>query len=276
MDASKVCEYRSQWGREIVDEIEQADVKEGIALWHLGGASIGIRTRDAVAYVDLYTGPSVAGVHRMCAVPLDPRDVGRCDVLISTHDHEDHCDRDSMLPIWEKTRCRVVGPTSSARLMKQWGIGDEHISALQPGKSVKVADLSITALPSNDWEDEEAVTYVVETEGARVFVGGDTTYFDGLAAIGEEHDIDIALLSLGTNPPDQGVFMEADDVVRAGLDLRAKVIVPVHWDMWKEYLADPEDVVRAAERMKVDADVRILRLGDRLDYPPEPGKRGTV
>lgn len=257
---------RSQWDRFLIEQIESAVVKAGVTLWYLGGPSICLRTRAAVIYMDLYTGPSVEGVHRMCAVPLDPYDVAKCTALLSTHCHADHCEKESLLPIWQRTNCRLIGPASSVKLMRDWGVSDRNITVLGKGESVALEDLIITALAANDCDDRAAVAYVFETKRATVFAGGDTRYFKGMANIGKSFNIDIALVSLGKNPPGQDVFMEARDVVMAAGALRAKLLIPIHWDLWKEYLADPEDVARHAREAKIGAEVRILRLGDTLNY----------
>lgn len=241
-------------------------VGQGVTLWYLGGPGICLRTHASVLYMDLYTGPSVEGVHRMCAVPLDPCDVTKCVALLSTHCHADHCEKESLLPIWQRTNCRLIGPSSSVKLMREWGISERNITVLGKGESCALEDLKITALAANDCDDRAAVSYVFETKRATVFAGGDTRYFEGMADIGKSFNIDIALLSLGKNPPGQDVFMEARDMVMAAGALRAKLLIPIHWDLWKEYLADPEEVVRQAHEAKTGTEVRILRLGDNLNY----------
>jgi L-ascorbate metabolism protein UlaG (beta-lactamase superfamily) len=56
-------------------------------------------------------------------------------------------------------------------------------------------------------------------------------------------------------------------VLQIAGDLNAKIVIPMHWDLWYGTLEDPRLVEREAEERKRDVRVVSLRIGERFDYP---------
>ena len=77
------------------------------------------------------------------------------DLVISTHDHADHCDPDTLRPVYARTAARFAAAPSSARMMATWGFGAERVQVMAPGAALTVGDVSLTAYPAKDWEDED-------------------------------------------------------------------------------------------------------------------------
>src|SRR5438874_12977829 len=187
----------------VVPTIETHEVRSGLRLWWLGGPSYALKSPHTLVYVD----PSHSGDRAddpqgfVRAIPnyFFPQTVTRADLVISTHDHADHCDPDTLRPIYARTAARFAAAPSSAHMMATWGFGAERVQVMAPGATLAVGDVTLTAYPARDWEDEDAVTLMLESGGVGVFIGGDTLYFDGLEEIGRAHTVDLAVLALGRN-----------------------------------------------------------------------------
>jgi L-ascorbate 6-phosphate lactonase len=258
------------WKRFLLDEIEESAISTNeAAVWYLGGAGIAVKGGSALIYIDPYFGGSPSREWlRLIAVPVDPDEVRVADAVLSTHEHGDHCHRDTVIPVLRRTQAVFIGPRSSAARAKSW-LAEENLDAsrvieVEPGSVVEVKGLRVRALASGDANAESAVTYLIETPGGNLFHGGDTQYFPGLADIGDRFTIDAAFISVGRAPRGRRDYMTACEAVKAALDLKAKILVPMHYDLWKATREDPQLVEHVAKVWRAPVEVVVLSLGDSL------------
>ncbi|RLE80332.1 MAG: hypothetical protein DRJ51_06030 [Thermoprotei archaeon] len=256
------------WHDILVRRIEDLEVtRDFIALWWLGGAGFVLKSLNSIIYIDPYFGsPRSPDWLRLIAVPIRIEDVRKVDVVLSTHEHEDHCDLDFIKHACNDLGAIFAGPDSSISRARAYGIRSDRMRALKPHETLTLKDLKITALPAHDPGSKEALTYILEVNGFAVFHSGDTLYFEELKDIGDKWSVDIALLSLGRNPPGKRFYMSPCDVVSAARDLRCKVVIPMHWDIWKRTRENPNLVKIIAKEWGLNLEVVILDLGDRFEY----------
>jgi len=257
----------SQWSNYLLSEVEGYEVAaDTMVLWYLGGAGFVVRTSKSTVYIDPYFGPSISPEWiRMIAVPMEPADIRKVDILISTHEHEDHCDKGVIEEIGRNTRALFMGPKTSTEEASGWGFSPSRIVEMKPYERRRVGDFKITALPALDSHPKMALTYMLEARGFTVFHSGDSVYFNKFLEFGGKWNVDVALLNLGRNPQGDTFYMTPCDVVRAAVDLGAKVVIPMHWDLWKRVSEDPRLVKFVADEWQVKTRVAILRLGDRFE-----------
>lgn len=258
------------WGRYLIEEMENAKPGHDEAIiWFLGGAGIVVKTRESLIYVDPYFGGSPSREWlRMIAVPVDATNVRAATAILSTHEHADHCHRETIVPILARTRAKFIGPASSVGRVRAW-LASEKIECdvieVQPGDSLKVgADILLRVFEARDLYAEHAVTYLLETPGGSIFHSGDSSYFPGLKDIGDHYVVDLAFICIGRNLRGRDDYMTPCDAVRAAIDLKAKVIVPLHFDIWKKTREDPKLVETIARAWEVDVSVIHLSLGDSI------------
>lgn len=254
---------------DIVPALEAFAVSEGLRLWWFGGPSYAIKSPGAIVYVDpFHCGPRAddpEGFVRAIPNYFFPETVTRADLVLSTHDHIDHCDPDTLRPIYARTRARIAAAPSSASMMSGWGFAPERVRAMPPGSTMEVGDVKLTAYPSRDWEDEGAVTFVLQSNGRTVFIGGDTLYLDDLERIGQEHTIDLAILALARNRRDiidQDLYVDPPELARAAKALQTRRVLPVHWDIWQAWVEDPHAV--APHLAGSGIELVVLGQGDSL------------
>lgn len=258
------------WKRILLDEIEAFVLgNDEAAVWFLGGAGIAVKTPSSIFYIDPYFGGSPSKEWlRMIAVPIDPRDIRKATAVLSTHEHEDHCHRDSIIPILHNTRAVFVGPQASIERVRCWmreeGLDETRIMEVRPGDAVKLGDSVLKVFESEDRNARSAVTYLLETPGGNVFHSGDSPYFPGLAAIGDSHEIDVAFLSIGRAGRGRRDYMTVCEAAKAVEDLRAKALVPIHYDLWKSTKEDPKLLELLMQAWGIKAKLIVMQLGDRL------------
>lgn len=204
------------------------------------------------------------GSRKLSAPALSVEQVGRVDAILLSHDHhDDNLDPAgrAMLP----TAGRVLTTPAGARRL------GGNASGLEPWSSTALAapgggELRVTATPARHGPPlsrpivGEVVGFVLEWQGATVWISGDTVYFPGLAPLAERFDVDIAVVHMGgVRFPVSGPLrytMNAAEGVRIVRDLDPRVVVPIHYEGWKHF----REGRGAIERAFVEAGMeRLLR-----------------
>ena len=79
--------------------------------------------------------------------------------------------------------------------------------------------------------------------GGEIYFAGDTGLFGDMKLIGELHALDLALLPIGDN-----FTMGIDDAVVAASFLKARQVIPYHYNTWPLIEADPQLFKEKVER----------------------------
>jgi L-ascorbate metabolism protein UlaG (beta-lactamase superfamily) len=141
--------------------------------------------------------------------------------------------------------------------------------------------LKVTAVPVRhlgfrygidaDWMTTSYTGYVVEYRGRAVYFGGDTGYgrvFKETAA--RFPKIDLALMPIA--PVEPRDFMcrahtDPAEAVRAFLDLKARYLVPVHFDTFlnsdDDVGAAPRELQRVVKAAQLEEQLVLLRIGEQ-------------
>jgi N-acyl-phosphatidylethanolamine-hydrolysing phospholipase D len=226
-----------------------------------------------------------AGPKREVPPPLALEALPRVDVVLLSHDHYDHLDRDALARIARRDRPLVLTPLGvRARLdglrpqtlALDWGQYVEHRGVrfhCTPAKHFSgrgLTDRDVTLWAS--WTIES-----LAEGGAQLFWGGDTGYSPHFRQIRERYGApDVVLLPIGAYEPRwfmRRVHVDPEEAVRAYLDLggaeTGAPFVPYHWgtfDLTDEPLDEPPRRLRehAAEAGVAEA-LRILPVGGVLE-----------
>ncbi len=254
----------SQWGRVLVDEMDAAEVPAGqMWIWPLGGPSLAVKTARSTVLIDPYTGSPTEGPFiRMVAVPYDPADLRGIDAVLSTHCHDDHCHRDTLLPLAENTDARFYGPSTSTDRMKEFGLPEDRIVTAEDGDVCETGDVTIIAEKLTDFADPAALGWVLSAkDGPTLVDGGDAIYNAEFADIGRRYDVDAATLSVAGLADGEKIYMDPSEVVLAATDLGADLLIPKHWDLWRNVYLDPWEVVVALMVQRCPIGIHLPRLG---------------
>jgi L-ascorbate metabolism protein UlaG (beta-lactamase superfamily) len=160
------------------------------------------------------------------------------DILLITHDHYDHLDYNSILKIAPQVKT-IVTSLGVGEHLEKWGIKADKINELCWNESLTLfSSLKLTAVPARHFTGRKFKrnqtlwsAFVLKTENYQLFLGGDSGYDTHFAKIGEEFGpFDLALLECGQyNAYWPYIHMFPEETVKAAIDLKAKVLMPVHW-----------------------------------------------
>jgi len=211
-------------------------------------------------------------------VPLDISQVPQADVVIISHDHYDHLNKYSVQSLNERTGMFVVPLAVGSRIAK-WGVPQDKIVELDWWEEYHFdGKLMIAATPAQhfsgrglfDRNETLWASWVIRTPSHKLFFSGDSGYFDGFRRIGNKYGpFDMTFIECGAyNQSWSQVHMFPEQTVQAHLDLKGKVLHPIHWGTFNLSLHswyEPMDRLTAAadsENVKIATPV----VGDTTVY----------
>ena len=241
-----------------------------VRIWGLGGSGFVVRSGDDVVYIDPWLVPPgpERTTHRVYPPPFPPDAVRRALAVLSTHAHEDHCNTETLLGINRSTGARFAGPRSSVGKALAAGYPPSRVVTLHPGDRHELSPaFTVRSFGARDPYEDSALMYLIETPRGNILHSGDTSYFEGFKEIGEAFRVDVALLNFGKQipTPEKPYYMNADRLASAATDLRAGVVVPMHWNLWVETREDPLPIAAILRSRSPDSKLVILEGGEKLE-----------
>lgn len=216
------------------------------------------------------------GPRRLHPVPAALAKLPVPDAVLISHDHYDHLDAASVAALVSGTDAPFVVPLGVGAHLRRWGVPAPRIVELDWGGSTRIGALTLVCTEARHFsgrglrrDPTQWASWTVLGPRHRVFVGGDTGYTAGFARAGAAHGpFDLTVLPIGAYSdlwPD--IHMTPEEAVRAHLDLRGDLLVPVHWATFDlafhRWAEPPTRLVRAAAQNNVA--VAVPRPGERID-----------
>ena len=165
-------------------------------------------------------------------------DMPDIDMLILSHDHYDHLDYQTIMKLMPKIKQFYVALGVGEHL-EHWGVKPENIVEFDWMESHQISsDISLTATPARHFSGRSFarakslwVSYVLNIDGYKIFLGGDSGYDSHFKMIGEKFGpFDFALLENGQYNLDwHYIHTLPEETAQAAEDLKVKVFMPVHW-----------------------------------------------
>jgi Predicted Zn-dependent hydrolases of the beta-lactamase fold len=186
------------------------------------------------------------------------------DLVLVTHAHFDHLDRRTLRKI--AALQPIIVPHGVGSLVHN--LGFKLVHELAPWESLSVGGIGVTLTPCHHWGARVLHDryrgfggFHLKLGSRTIFHCGDSAYFAGFHEIGERLPTEIALLPIGAydSPSKREVHMNPEQAVRAFLELKAKVMVPMHYGTFRLSFEPPEEPL---ERLK--AEVKRNGIEDRI------------
>ena len=166
------------------------------------------------------------------------------NIIILTHAHGDHYG--DTVAIAKRTGATVISNFEIVSYCQKQGVANTHALHIGGGYTFPFGRVKLTiahhgsSFPDGTYGGNPAGV-VLEIEGKRLYNAGDTALFSDMSLIGEA-GLDAALLPIGDN-----FTMGPDDAAIAAKLLRARTVIPQHYNTWPVIVQDPEAFKRRVE-----------------------------
>ncbi len=221
----------------------------GITIRFLAHASFQIKTEDQNIYID----PSTKGTG------LKKDHFQPADLILVTHGHDDHCDKDLLKKI-RKLGSPIIAPENLKKELKGMVVWD-----LSPGQFMKMAtsDGTIWATeaynvtrfrsPGKPFHPKGfGVGYIVKIQDKKIYHAGDTDLIPEMDKLADA-EVDVALLPSGDT-----YTMDVNEAAEAALKIKPKIVIPMH--------LKGVDPAVFKEKVESQSDIKVVILGEGEEY----------
>ncbi len=255
-------------------------IANSLAVWSLGQMGLVVKGPDAIIYID----PCLTDIieERAFPPPIAPENVTHANYVLTTHEHFDHLDPQTIKGIAQaNSETQFVVTGWSLDIIDQLDIGSDRLivpEALAP-MTLAGTTLRLTAVPAAHYEIEHDTMrgnrwlgYLIEWNGVTLYHSGDTILYEGY----EEMmlglpAVDVAIVAANG----RDFYREQRDLIgnlwpvelaRVSKHLNWDLIIPGHNDLLPGNTIPYAQHVEAIERENPAQKFKILRPGELLYY----------
>jgi L-ascorbate metabolism protein UlaG (beta-lactamase superfamily) len=253
---------------------------ETLHVWWLGQSGFLTRWRDTFVLFDPYLSDSLTRKYaatdkphvRMTERVIAPDRLDFINVVTSSHNHTDHLDAETLLPLINANPgLQIVVPAANrAFAANRLSLPEDRLLPVDPAAPVTAAGVRLHAIPAahNDLETDgqgrhKFIGLVAELGPWRVYHSGDTLLYDGMPDRLRALQPDIAFVPINGNVPARRVAGNLDgrEAARLAKDIGAKIAIPHHFEMFEFNTVSPDLFITSCEEL--GQPFKVLRNGER-------------
>ncbi|MCK0189188.1 MBL fold metallo-hydrolase [Arenibacter sp. F20364] len=267
---------------EKLDSLEIVQYQDSTRLIWFGHSAFLLQMNNKTVLIDPMFGKvpaphPVLGSNRFSKeLPIDVEKLPRIDAVIISHDHYDHLDYGSIQKLKDKVNMFYT-PLGVGVHLQKWGIDKERIVELDWWEEIVHDDLIFRCTPAQHFSGRGLTdrantlwsSWVIQSERDNIFFSGDSGYGSHFKEIGDKYGpFDFAMIECGQyNEMWPDIHMFPEQTAQAGLDVRAKQIMPIHWGAFKLAMHPwTEPVERVSDKAKeLNLEVLTPRIGEPIN-----------
>lgn len=257
-----------------------------LRIWWLGQSGFLVRHRGSLLLLDPYLSDSLTKKYdgtdkphvRMTERVVAPERLTGISVVISSHNHTDHLDAETLAPIFKNNPGAqfVIPEANRAFVATRLGCGEAWPIGIDDGTSAVIAGWQFTgiaaahnAIKTDETGRHRFLGYIIRRGLWTLWHSGDTLLYPGLAEKLAEFAVDVAFVPINGNKPERRVAGNLDgrEAAQLARDIGARLAVPHHFEMFEFNTADPGDLfIPECERLRQP--YRVLHAGEGLSLQP--------
>jgi L-ascorbate metabolism protein UlaG (beta-lactamase superfamily) len=259
----------------------------GTGLWWLGQSGFLVVHQGRALVLDPYLSDSLTRKYEPTDKPhvrltervIAPEllgSLGIIDVITSSHNHTDHFDPETLIPLLESNpQARLVLPAANCEVARQ-RLGNAltpRLTGLNDGEQVTCGDIVIRGIPAaHNVVDRDAdgrccfLGFVVSWSGLTLYHAGDTLWHEGLVPALRPFAVDLACLPINGNLPERRVAgnLDGHEAAQLAHDIGARLAIPCHFDLFGFNTVAPDEFVSACNRLRQP--YRVLQNGEGIRW----------
>lgn len=267
---------------ELIKEMDSlCSDRDHFYLWWLGQSGFLLQWKGKRVLIDPYLSDSLTKKYaatdkphvRMSERVVDPGLLKNILVIASSHNHTDHLDAETLIPILENNPgAKFIIPEANRDFVAQRMQFENNFPiGLNPGRSVTIDEFTFHGIPAkhNEIERDENgnckfLGYVIAFGQYTIYHSGDTLWFEEMTELLKPFEVDVALLPINGNDPVRKVAgnLNGDEAARLAKAVGARFVVPCHYDMFTFNTADVNNFIQAAETIKQP--YKVLTGGEKF------------
>jgi len=256
---------------------------DSFACWWLGQSGFLIKWQGKHLLLDPYLSDSLTKKYattdkphvRMTELVIDPARLDFVDIVTSSHNHTDHLDAETLIPLMQANpNLKMVIPEANRAFVAErikceagWAVG------INAGQSLDIQGFKFTAIPAaHEKIDKDAqgqclyLGYVIQFGGFSIYHSGDTVLFPEMVPLLRPFEVDVAFLPINGRDQKRGVAGNLDCLEAAALGkaIEAQYVIPCHYDMFEFNTADVRVFEKEAKKKKQG--YKVLRNGEGVVF----------
>ena len=240
--------------------------KEGFRLWWLGQSGYLLQWNGKRVLIDPYLSDSLTKKYaktekqhiRMSELVVRPELLRNISVVISSHNHTDHLDAETLVPVLKNNPgIKFIIPEANRSFVanRVHCITDFPIG-MNDGDSVSIDGFDFIGIPAKHNElarDKDGnckfMGFVVQFDTFAIYHSGDTLWFEGMVELLKPFNVDVAILPINGNIPERKVAgnLNSKEAIALGKSIGAKYVIPCHYEMFTFNTVDVNDFILEAE-----------------------------
>ena len=252
---------------ELKPDLKDWQNREFAAAW-IGHATVLLRVNGLNILTDpvfsnrigVGLGLITGGPRRYVAAALSVRQLPPLDLILISHAHFDHLDRQTLVRL--DKRVPIITANQTADLVRD--LGFRQVFELRWGEKAKIDGVSITAQKVVHWGARTFFdhhrgfnAYVIESSRRRVLYSGDTAYHELFKGIGK---VDLAIMGIGAYDPYIQAHATPEQAWAMANHVRAEHVLPMHHSTFR---LSHEPMHEPIERIVMAAGKEVERIAAR-------------
>ena len=226
-------------------------------LWWLGQSGYLLQYKNQRILIDPYLSDSLTKKYantekphvRISEMVISPELLPTINFITSSHNHTDHLDAETIIPVLKKNKqCKVIAPEANRKFVcDRLSIEKELTITIDAGETIDIDQISITAVPAahNTIEKDENgkcafLGYVFKIGDWCIYHSGDTLMYDGMTELLKTFKPHVVILPINGNDPKRKVAgnLNSDEAIALAKNIGKTIVIPCHYDLFEFNTAD--------------------------------------
>jgi L-ascorbate metabolism protein UlaG (beta-lactamase superfamily) len=206
---------------------------------------------------------------------IAPERLDFIDIVTSSHNHTDHLDGETLIPLWNgNPNMKVIVSRANVDFAaERLQVPRERLTPIQAdGEPIQIDPFTFRAIPSahesleqDEHGDHRYIGLIIQVGHWTIYHSGDCIAYEGLIDRLNSSQIHIALLPINGRDPSRGApgNFTAEEAAELGKQTNIGIVIPCHFEMFEFNTVSPDGFVQYAEQ--IGQKYCLLKCGERLD-----------